>query len=55
MVLRLSPDNAERDDEGKTREQTVDTPQQNGTETLSIHVDFTADSSPDPELSTYYI
>ena len=27
--------------------------QQNGTETLSIHVDFTADSSPDPELSTY--
>ena len=35
------------------RERTVDTPQQNGTETLSIHVDFTADSSPDPELSTY--
>ena len=35
------------------REQTVDTPQQNGTETLSIHVDFIVDSSPDPELSTY--
>ena len=35
------------------RERTVDTPQQNGTETLSIHVDFTADSSPDSELSTY--
>ena len=35
------------------REQTVGTPQRNGTETLSIHVDFTADSSPDPELSTY--
>ena len=26
------------------REQTVNTPQENGTETLSIHVDFTADS-----------
>ena len=26
------------------RERTVDTPQQNGTETLSIHADFTADS-----------
>ena len=35
------------------RERTVDTPQQNRTETLGIHVDFTADSSPDPELSTY--
>ena len=33
------------------REQTVDIPQQNGTETLSILMDFMADSSPDPELS----
>ena len=35
------------------KEWTVDPPQQNGTETLSFHVDFTADSSPDPELSAY--
>lgn len=27
--------------------------QQHGTETLSIHVDFSGDSSPDPDLSTY--
>ena len=33
------------------KEQTAD--QQNGMETLSVHVDFTADSSPVPELSTY--
>jgi hypothetical protein len=36
------------------KERTADILQQNGTETLSIHVDFSAhDSSPDPELSTY--
>jgi hypothetical protein len=36
------------------KERTADILQQNGTETLSIHVDFSArDSSPDPEPSTY--
>ena len=35
------------------QERTRDLLQQRGTETLSIHVDFSGDSSPDPELSTY--
>ena len=36
----------------RERIQATATDHQNGTETLSIHVDFSAESSPDPELGT---